>query len=55
MGLFSAHGKAGELLAEPLALTFGAGSFLCPQNYGFKLVVALLADVFKNRHIRWLS
>jgi hypothetical protein len=55
VGLFSAHGKAGKLLAEPLALTLGAGGFLCAQDYGFKLVVTLLADVFKNRHIGWLG
>ena len=55
MGLFSAHGKAGKLLAEPLALTFGARGFLCAQNNGFKLVTALPADVFKNRHIVWLG
>jgi hypothetical protein len=55
VGFFSAHGKAGKLLAEPLALTFGARGFLCAQNNGFKLVVALLADVFKNRHVGWLG
>jgi hypothetical protein len=38
------------LLAQPLALTFGAGGFLFAHYNGFKLVVALLADVFKNRH-----
>ena len=42
MGFFSANRKAGKLLAEPLALTFGAGSFLCAQNNGFKVVAALL-------------
>ena len=51
MGLFSAHGKAGKLLAEPLALTFGACGFLFAHYDSFKLVVALLADVFKNWHI----
>jgi hypothetical protein len=55
VGLFSAHGKAGKLLAKPLTLTLGAGGFLRTQNNGFKLVTALLADVFKNRHIEWLS
>jgi len=50
-GLFASHGEAGQLLAEPLALTFGAGGFLFAHYDGFKLVVALLADVFKNRHI----
>ena len=55
MGLFSADGEAGKLLAEALALTLGACGFLCAQSNGFKLVTALLADVFKNRHIGWLS
>jgi hypothetical protein len=55
VGLFSAHGEAGKLLAEPLALTFGARGFLCAQNNSFKLVAALLADVFKNRHVGWLG
>lgn len=49
-GLFTSHGKAGKLLAQPLALTFGAGGFLFAHYNGFKLVVALLADVFKNWH-----
>ena len=52
--LFAAHGKAGQLLAEPFALTFGASGFLFAHYQGFKLVVALLADVFKNRHGCWL-
>jgi hypothetical protein len=38
------------LLAQPFALTFGAGGFLFAHYNGFKLVVALLADVFKNWH-----
>ena len=49
--LFASHGEAGQLLAQPFALTFGAGGFLFAHYNGFKLVVALLADVFKNRHI----
>jgi hypothetical protein len=51
VGFFSAHGEAGKLLVEPLALTFGTGGFLCAQNDGFKVVAALLADVFKNWHV----
>jgi hypothetical protein len=39
------------LLAEPFALTFGASGFLFAHYYRFKLVIALLADVFKNWHI----
>jgi hypothetical protein len=50
-GLFASHGEAGQLPAEPLALTFGAGGFLLAHYDGFKLVVTLLADVFKNWHI----
>ena len=49
-GLFASHGKTGKLLTQPFALTFGAGGFLFAHYNGFKLVVALLADVFKNRH-----
>ena len=49
-GLFTSNGKAGKLLAQPLALTFGTGGFLFAHYNGFKLVVALLADIFKNRH-----
>ena len=48
--LFTSHGEAGKLLAEPFALAFGASGFLLAHYNGFKLVVALLADVFKNRH-----
>jgi hypothetical protein len=48
----SAYGEAGKLLAQPLALTFGACGFLVAQDDGFKLMMALLADVFENRHIR---
>jgi hypothetical protein len=49
---FSAYGKAGKLLAQPLALALWACGLLASQDNGFKLVVALLANVFKNRHIR---
>jgi hypothetical protein len=49
---FRLHGEAGQLLAQPFALTFGASGFLFAHYNGFKLVVALLADVFKNRHFR---
>jgi hypothetical protein len=37
-------------LAQPFALTVGAGGFLFAHYDGFKLMVALLADVFKNWH-----
>jgi hypothetical protein len=47
---FSSYGKAGQLLAQPFALTVGAGGFLFAHYDGFKLMVALLADVFKNWH-----
>jgi hypothetical protein len=49
--LFASHGKAGQLLTELFALTFRAGGFLFAHYDGFKLVVALPADVFKNWHI----
>jgi hypothetical protein len=39
------------LLAQPFALTFGASGFLFAHYNGFKVVIALLAEVFKNRHI----
>jgi hypothetical protein len=39
------------LLAQPFALTFGASGLLFAHYDSFKLVIALLADVFKNRHI----
>jgi hypothetical protein len=49
--LLASDGETGKLLAQPFALTFWAGGFLLAHYNGFKLVVALLADVFKNRHI----
>jgi hypothetical protein len=49
--LFPSDGEAGKLLTQPFALTFGAGGFLLAHHNGFKLVVALLADIFKNWHI----
>jgi len=49
-GLLASNGKGGQLLVQPFALTFGAGGFLFAHYQGFKLVVALLADVFKNWH-----
>jgi len=49
--LLAANGKAGELLLEPLALALGACGLLAAQNNGFKMVVTLLADIFKDRHI----
>jgi hypothetical protein len=49
--LLDPDSKAGKLLAQPFAFTFWAGGFLFAYYNGFKLVVALLADVFKNRHI----
>jgi hypothetical protein len=52
---FAADGETGELLAQPLALALGAARFLFAQNYGLKAVVALLTDVFENRHISQLS
>jgi hypothetical protein len=48
---FSADGEAGKLLAQSFALAFGACGLFVSQNNGFKLVVALLADVFEDRHI----
>ena len=50
-GLFTTHGKAGELLLEPFAFAFGAGGFPVAQNDSFKMVVTLLTDIFKNRHM----
>jgi hypothetical protein len=38
------------LWAELLALTLGALSFVAAKDQGFELVLALLANVFKNRH-----
>jgi hypothetical protein len=38
-------------LAQPFALALGASGFLFADYDGFKLVIAFLADVFKNRHI----
>jgi hypothetical protein len=52
---FTADGEAGKLLVQPLALTFGAGGFLCALHDGFKLMAALLANVFENWHIGWLA
>jgi hypothetical protein len=43
--------KLDKLLTELFALTFRAGGFLFARYDGFKLVVALPADVFKNWHI----
>jgi hypothetical protein len=49
--LLAPDGEAGKLPAQPFAVTFGACDFLFAHYDGFKLVVALLAHVFKNRHI----
>jgi hypothetical protein len=49
--LLSAYGEAGELLGEPLAFTFWTCGLLVSQNNRFKAVLALLANVFENRHI----
>jgi hypothetical protein len=49
-GLFASHGEAGKLLAQPFALALGASGFLFAHYDSFKLMVALLADVFKNWH-----
>jgi hypothetical protein len=49
-GFFASNGETGQLLAQSLALTLGAGGFLLAHHDSFKLVFAFLADVFKNRH-----
>jgi hypothetical protein len=49
--LLASNGETGKLLAQTFTLTFGTGGFLLAHYNGFKLVVTLLADVFKNRHI----
>jgi hypothetical protein len=46
----TAHGKPGYLLIQLLALALGAGGLLRAHHNGFKLMVALAANVFKNRH-----
>lgn len=47
--------KLESLLVESLAFTFGASGFFVSHDDGFKAVVTLPADVFKDRHIQWLS
>lgn len=48
--LTTAHGKAGNLLVQLLALTFGASGMLTVKDDTLEMVVALAANVFKNRH-----
>ncbi len=47
---FGRHGKDAQLWAQLLALTLGALGLVAAEDQGFKLVLAFLADVFKNRH-----
>src|ERR1039458_1887237 len=49
-GAFGGHGKDTKLRAQLLALTLGALGLVAAEDQGFKLVLAFLADVFKNRH-----
>jgi hypothetical protein len=44
------HGEDAKLRAQPLALTLGALGLVAAEDQGFKLVLAFLADIFKNRH-----
>ena len=44
------HGEDAKLRAQLLALTLGALGLIAAEDQGFKLVLAFLADVFKNRH-----
>src|SRR5260370_31901264 len=44
------HGEHAELRAQLLALAFRALRLVAAEDQGFKLVLALLANVFKNRH-----
>jgi len=48
--LFTAYGKTRELLAQSLALAFGAGGLLVSQDNRFKVVLALLTDIFEDWH-----
>ncbi len=51
---FGGHGKHRELWRELLAVTLGAFRFLAAVNDRLKFMIALLADVFKNRHEKLL-
>lgn len=44
------HGEDAELRAQLPAFAFGAPGFITPEDQRFKLMLALLADVLKNRH-----
>lgn len=48
--LTTADGKAGNLLVQLFALTFGASGMLTVEDDTLEMVVALAANVFKNRH-----
>src|SRR6185312_11148172 len=47
----SRHSEFGNLLLQALALALWTPRLLLCKHNGFKLVVAFLANVFKNRHI----
>src|SRR5262249_10555894 len=49
-GVLCRDGKNGELWGQFLAVALGALRFLGAIDQGFKFVIALLADVFKDRH-----
>lgn len=51
---FSRHRKHRELWCQLLALTLGTLGFLAAINDRLKFVIALLADIFKNRHEKLL-
>jgi uncharacterized protein len=51
-GRFARNGKSGNLLLQTLAFTFGAARLLLAKDNGFESVLALLANVFKDRHIQ---
>src|SRR5258708_4884103 len=44
------HGKDAELRAQLLALALGTLRLVAAEDQRFKLVLAFLANVFKNRH-----
>lgn len=44
------HRKDAELWGQLLAVALRALGFVAAKDQGFKLVLALLADVFENRH-----
>ena len=43
--------KHRELRSQMLAMAFRTGRFLTPENQGLEPVLALGANVFKNRHV----